>query len=205
MEDRLEDPQTTDKLWLDKYGLSYLKGRNILALTSSDIDKYLSAVGDEDRFVNVPIPFTPPSVERLLSQSECRRCGKCCIPNPLNPEHPGVEVFEEELKSIAKHLHSSYKYLRKKTVKGKKLSHPNYPDRNATTRWLSLPCPFYNMKAKECQVYDVRPFVCKIYPITLDEGEWNISIKVNCDYGKDLVKSAVQYLKAKKPDLLLLI
>ena len=205
MEDKLQDFQTTAKLDLDKHGLSYLRGKNVLALINSDIDKYLTALASEDRSVNVPIACTPPNIDWLLSQSKCRKCGKCCIPNPLNPNYPGVEVFEDELKSIAKYLRCSYKFLKKTTAKGKKLYHPDQPNQIATTRWLPLPCPFYDAPTNECRAYEVRSVVCKIYPITTCEGTRYTNIKVNCDYGKDLVKSAIEYLKTKKPSPLLLI
>ena len=112
MEDKIQEPQKIYRLDLEKYGLSHLTGRNILALTGSDMDKLLNALGNDDISVNVPVPFNPDNVKELLSQSECRRCGKCCIPNPLNPRSAGVEVFEDELKLIAHHLHSPYETLK---------------------------------------------------------------------------------------------
>ena len=205
MEDKIQEPQKIDRLDLEKYGLLYLKGRNILDLTSSDMDKLLNALGNDDISVNVPIPFTPDNVEGVLSYSECRRCGKCCLPNPLNPGSPGVEVLEDELKLIANHLHLPYETLEEKTFKGKNLNSPHQSNHVASTRRLSLPCPFYEEKTNECRVYSVRPVVCTIYPIIFGENKTYIDIKVNCDYGKDLAISALRYLRTNNPNLVLKI
>ena len=185
------------KLDLEKYGLSYLENKNIHAWTDSDIDKLLDAFANETIAPTVDLPFTPPTVKTLLAKSYCRRCGKCCLPNPLDPDDPGVMVSENELKLIAEHSNFSYKQLKKKSVKYKN------PDRE-NVRHLPLPCMFYH--EGECQVYNVRPLVCKIYPITdsLRNGKPYIAINVRCDYGKDLYKSVVNYLKKKSKNPLFL-
>ncbi len=205
MEDKTKEPQKIDRLDLEKYELSYLKGRNILTLNGSDTDKLLNALGNDDISVKLPIRFTAYTLKELLKQSKCRRCGGCCVPNPLNPGNPGVEVFEDELKLIAQHLHLPYETLKRKTVEGKNLNSPRHSDQVANTRLLPLPCPFYKAEANECQVHQVRPAVCTIYPIIFGESSTYIDIKVNCDYGKDLVKSAVNYLRLNNPDLVLRI
>src|SRR3990172_6779280 len=97
----MQEAHEIERLDLSKYRFAYLEGSNILALSDADMDKLLKALGDDDISLNIPIQCTPYNVQKILSYSECRRCGKCCIPNPLNPTNPGVEVFEEELKSIA--------------------------------------------------------------------------------------------------------
>ena len=205
MEDKIQEPENIDQLDLEKYGLLYLEGSNILTLTSSDMDKLLNALGADDISVKIPIPFTPDNVEGVLSYSECRKCGRCCIPNPLNPGSPGVEVLEDELKVIANHLHLTYETLGEKTLKGKNLNSPQQLNDVASTRRLPLPCPFYDEETNECQVYSVRPVVCLIYPIIFGENKTYIEIKVNCDYGKDLAISALRYLRTNNPNLVLKI
>ncbi|MFC2056890.1 YkgJ family cysteine cluster protein [Chloroflexota bacterium] len=205
MEDEIQEPQKIDSLDLEKYGLFHLKGRNILDLDSSDMDKLLNALGNDDISINVPVPFNPQNIKELLSQSECRKCGKCCIPNPLNPRGPGIEVFDDELKLIAHHLNSSYETLKEGTLEGKNMDYPYPLDEIIGTRWLPLPCPFYIEEAKECQVYRVRPFVCAIYPVVSADNDSNIDIKVNCDYGKDLAVSALRNLRMNNSNLVLRI
>ena len=173
---------------LQKYGLSYLEEKNVKDWSDYDIDKLLNASENENIAPTVDIHFRQDNVEKLLSKSYCRRCGKCCLPNPLDPDHPGVMVYEKDLRLIAKHSSYSYKYLKKKAVL-------NTDPSLARCRHFPLPCMFY--KKGECQIYDVRPFICRIYPLIESprNGELYIAINVRCDYGKDLYKFVVSYLK----------
>jgi Fe-S-cluster containining protein len=194
-----------DRLDLEKYGLSYLEGRNILTLERPDMDRLLVALGNDDISLNIPIPCTPENVQEVLSYSECRRCGRCCIPNPLNPESPGIEAFEDELKSIAIHLNTPYEALREKTKVGQVVSYPYQVVKLGYTRWLPLPCPFYDAEQNGCQAYPVRPVVCKTFPVIFTGDDTYMSIKVSCDYGKDIVIEACKRLRAKEPDLEIVI
>jgi hypothetical protein len=92
------------KLDLGKYGLARLEGTDILSLAEDEMDSLLEALGSDDIALNIPIPFSIENIMEILSYSECRKCGRCCNPNPLNPESPGIEVFEKELLSIANYL-----------------------------------------------------------------------------------------------------
>jgi Fe-S-cluster containining protein len=201
MENKKYEPEVINKLDLKKYGLSYLEGRNILTLTGSDMDRLLIALGNDDIALDVPIPCTPENVQKVLSYSECRRCGKCCIPNPLNPGSPGVEIFEEELNAVANYLQLPYETLEEKTSVGKAVPHPFQRNRLVSTRWLPLPCPFFVVEENKCQVYPVRPVVCKIHPIIFTGDYSFMSVKVNCDYGKDLIIGAFRYVRTSGPHL----
>jgi len=201
MENKIYEPKEIDKLDLEKYGLSYLEGRKILTLPGSDMNRLLLALGNDDISLNVPIPCTLDNVQEVLSYSECRRCGNCCLPNPMNPGSPGVEIFKEELNSIADYLHLPYETLKEKTAVGKAVPYPFQMTKLAFTRWLPLPCPFYIVEHNECQVYPVRPVVCKIHPIIFTGDDTNMAIKINCDYGKDLIIGAYRYVRTNDPNL----
>jgi Fe-S-cluster containining protein len=188
------------KLDLEKYGLSHLEGKNILTLTGSNMDDLLNALGDDDVSLNVPLPCTPYNVQEILAYSECRRCGKCCTPNPLNPASPGIEAFKEELESIAAHLGLPYETLHEKTNAGKYVLHP-FTGKFAFTRWLPLPCMFYDAEQKTCRVHPVRPVVCQIYPVIFTGDPSGFSIKLNCDYGKELLIGAYKLVRQTNPDL----
>jgi Fe-S-cluster containining protein len=56
---------------------------------------------------------------------------------------------------------------------------------------------FYDSKGSKCQVYEVRPLVCKLYPVTLMENYTSFAIKVDCEYGKDLYRNLVGCPKDK--------
>ena len=199
----MHQPEEIDRLGLDKYGLSHLEGANVLALDDADTDRLLAALGQDDISLKVPVPCTPQNVDRILAYSECRRCGKCCIPNPLNPANLGVEVFEDELKRIAEHLHQPYDKLEKETLEGKTVPYPYEIDKLYVTRWLPLPCPFHIEDASACRIHAVRPVVCQIHPIVFTGDNSYMAIKVNCDYGKDLVKRVFKDLRADNPEMAL--
>jgi Fe-S-cluster containining protein len=189
------------KLNLRKYGLEDLEGKNILALDRPDLDRLLAALGDDDISLNIPIPCTSENVKELLALSECRKCGKCCCPNPLNPGSPGIEVFEDELKSMTDQLHWSYEDIKNKTNVGSVTSLAFQITELGFTRWLPLPCPFYNTVQNECRAYSARSVVCRVYPIIFTGDDTCMSIRVTCDYGKDLVVKACKHVREKDPNL----
>lgn len=197
------EPQEIERLDLARYGLSHLEGSNILALEGPDMDKLLEALGKDDISLNIPIACNPYNVQKILSYAECRRCGKCCIPNPLNPENPGVEVFEEELHAIATHLGQTYEALTEKTARSKVVAHPFQPTKLFFTRWLPLPCPYHDEEHSGCRIYPVRPIVCSIHPVVFTEDNTHISIKANCDYGKDLIKAAFRDVRKSSPEMVI--
>jgi len=192
------DPLEIEKLDLERYGLGHLNGVNLLDISEEDMDKLLKALGDEDISLNIPIPCTPFNVNEVLTYGNCRRCGRCCIPNPLNPGNPGVEAFESELRAIAQHTRITFEELQGKTLRGKVVAHPFEPTKLSFTRWLPLPCPYHNENTG-CRIYPVRPIVCVIHPVVFTEDNTRITIKANCEYGKELIKAALQEVKKKDP------
>ena len=187
------------KLDLEKYGLSHLEGKDILSLSRPDMEALLTALGNDDVSLTVSIPCTPEDLFDLTSTSECRRCGKCCQPNPLNPESPGIEIFREELSAIADYLHVPYESLEQKTNPGKYVPHPFRWTGLSETRWMPLPCLFYDTENNTCTVHSVRPVVCRIHPVIFTGYIDNVSIKLNCEYGKELVIKAYERVKEKDP------
>ena len=189
-----------EKFDLEKYGLSDLQGRNILTLSPTDMTRLLSALGDDDISLNVPMACTPKNVDEVLSYSKCRRCGRCCTPNPLNPSSPGIEVFEEELKAAADYLEQQYDETRKKTTTGNVTAYAFQAVKLGFTRWLPLPCPFYGAEGG-CAVYPVRAVVCKTYPIIFTGDDSYMSIRVTCDYGKDIFSAVCERIVRENPGL----
>ena len=193
------------KLDLEKYELSHLEGKNILSLSRQDMNTLLAALGNDDVSLTVSIPCTPEYLFELTSTSECRQCGKCCQPNPLNPDSPGIEIFREELRAIADHLHVPYEIMEQKTNPGKFVPHPFQWTGLSETRWMPQPCLFYDHETNKCTVHSVRPVVCRIHPIIFTGYIDNVSIKLNCDYGKDLIIKAYEWVKEKDPDFELIL
>ncbi|GEM_PF-1039786 len=204
MVDERRDPQDIDRLDLARYGLAYLESSNILALSEPDMDKLLTALGNEDISLYIPIPCTPYNVQKILDYARCRNCGRCCIPNPMNPTNPGVEVFEEELKKIAGHTGLPFETLQERTTRSKVVPHPfQDPTKLSFTRWLPLPCPYHDAEAGACRIYPVRPIVCSIHPVVFTEDNTQISIKANCDYGKEIIKAAFKDVRKRNPELVI--
>jgi Fe-S-cluster containining protein len=193
------------KLNLYKYGLDDLEGKNVLTLVDSEMDRLLTALGNDEISLNIPLACTAENVKTMLSYSECRRCGKCCKPNPQNPDSPGVEVFEEELKSMTEYLHLPYEDIKKKTATGSVTPYAYQIIKLGFTRWLPLPCPFYSEQQNGCLAYPARAVVCQIYPVIFTGDDSYISVRVTCDYGKDIVKKAYTRLREANPDLEILL
>jgi len=179
---------------LAKYGLSHLAQKRPLDFTATEIDQVLDAFANEDMAPPIfDATVNPRQIDELLSKSYCRGCGKCCLPNPRNPAYPGVEVVEDELKAIIDHFHISHRAIKKGTKKGDQIRNPNPPYQVLDTKWLTQPCMFHDFKKKRCQVYQLRPLVCKIYPLIFNYSA--ISLKVNCEYGKDLYRSLMAEIR----------
>ncbi len=187
-----------EKLDLAKYGLSRLEGKNLLALDDSDLQELLKALGDDDISLNLPLTCTEQNVAEVLAYGECKRCGRCCRPNPLNPGSPGVEVFEEELVSMAEFVHSPYEAMRAKTSPGNATPYAYQVVKLGLTRWLPLPCPFHSREGG-CQAYPVRAVVCRTYPIIFTGDDSQMSIRATCEYGREIIVSTCKRLRSADP------
>ncbi len=190
-----ESPQRKDILRLEldfsRHGLASLKDKPVHTWQDSDIDRLADAYAEENIAPALYGPaFTSDNVRGLLALSHCRRCGKCCLPNPATPEHPGVMVSESDRRRIAENTQYSYKYLKKKAPINN--DSPFVPG-----RYLPLPCVFYDNKKGECRVYDVRPLICTTFPLTDIPGRTGIAINVGCDYGKDIYKSVLGQMRQR--------
>ena len=195
-------PKQTDRFDLSRHGLGHLAGQDVLTLAPNDLDKLLTALGEDDIAVRVPISSTPENMERLLASSECRRCGECCCPVKPNPDNPGIEALEDELHKLADKAGMSYEQLVEKTTRGKPVFHPSYMENVSFTRYLPRPCPFYDVEGKGCPVHSVRPIVCRLHPIVFgDYGQ--ISIRAKCDYGKDILKAAFKEVRETQPGVVM--
>ena len=132
------------------------------------------------------IRFTWENVMNLLNVSHCHRCGKCCIADPHDPTHPGVMVYERDLRAIARESRYSYKGLQKKAP----ISYdPTLPQRH----YLPLPCMFH--RKDRCQIYGTRPFICTNYPISDAARENGITVNVRCDYGREIYWTIVSNIR----------
>ena len=186
-----------EDLNIEKYGLGHLAEKRPVDFSPDEIEQALDAFDKADMAPPVfDATVNPGRINELLSRSYCRKCGKCCQPNPRNPSYPGVEIIEDELRKITRHYHISHRAVKKGTKKGDQIKNPDPPYETLNTRWLIQPCMFYDSKKKQCGVHELRPTVCKIYPLIFYHSV--ISLKVNCEYGKDLYRSLMEEMRNKK-------
>lgn len=184
-------PDLVLELDFAKHGLAFLKDQPLNTWQLADIDKLVEAfAGENIAPVIYGLAFNASNVKGLLGLSHCRRCGRCCQPNPSKPEHPGVIVSDHDLKQIARNPGYSYKQLKKKTQMSKD---PNF----IQGRYLPLPCIFYDKKKDACQIYELRPLICTTFPITDIPGRVGVAVNVGCDYGKDIYKSILDRMRQR--------
>jgi Fe-S-cluster containining protein len=175
---------------MGKYGLEYLETIELRDYTDDDIKKLTNAFSVELIAPSVPfILFERENINKLLSLSKCKRCGKCCLPDKTAPDNPGVIVGESDLMEISKNTKHSLKSL-KKIVRLSE--NPKY---HAGALFLPLPCMFFNKNERSCKIYSHRPLICRIYPISDDSGADNVTIDVHCDYGKEIFQKALKLLR----------
>lgn len=169
---------------LNKYGLGHLCGDKFP--TDEEIEKVIAAFLAEGLSPKVTgLEFSKESARALLELSKCRRCGKCCQPNKINPDNPGIFVDEADLAAISKHTKHNLKSLRKVS---KINANPKY---TVGARYLPQPCLFFNKSERGCKIYNYRPFVCGIFPVLYDSND-DFIIDLGCEYGKDIYRRLIK-------------
>lgn len=85
----------------------------------------------------------------------CQRCGRCC-------KEIGIPWAELEVRLVAAHLHMAlHDFLGSYGFRVNEYSGEIEP-----TEFGVTPCPFlkYDKEKAICEIYPVRPWVCKGYP-----------------------------------------
>ena len=124
-----------------------------------------------------PLYYTPDSIKDTLRHFKCRRCGECCTKT-------FVMLPDPEIYSI-----SSFLKIRPRRVR-RLLNKEGL---------LPPPCPF--LKSKNiCSIYQVRPSVCRTYPIIPYLcPEWDKELPVlaimGCPGGQELIDWLVPILE----------
>lgn len=81
----------------------------------------------------------------IPAHTKCNNCGKCC---------GLVPVTVQEIHTIKKYL------LEHKQAQNFAVQHSKQ----------GLTCPFRNEKDKKCEIYDVRPLICRLFGVV--EGKF---------------------------------
>lgn len=84
---------------------------------------------------------------RILKRAKCKKCGWCC-------KNQSAMLTIEDVNRLKTYFKCTYEQLYEK-----------YLDKSTKIPYLKSPCPFLDNENK-CNIYNVRPKVCKIYPFT---------------------------------------
>ena len=100
---------------------------------------------------------------------------------------------------MAQSVSERYDDIKRSTRAGHSVSYPYQIVKLGFTRWLPLPCPFYSDAAGGCRAYEPRGAVCRAYPVIFTGDDSYMSIRVTCDYGKDVLRSAYRRMLRDDP------
>ena len=122
-----------------------------LKLKPADVLKSIEMLDGQGKNVHTGLLATPPIQDLILGHFKCQRCGECCRQSG-GEKDKGIVVGEEDITAIA-----GFKKIRPRKI------HRHYIKEQSGKMFLPKPCPFY--KDKSCQVYPVRPLICRSYPL----------------------------------------
>ncbi len=119
---------------------------------------------------------------------ECQRCGNCCTTG--DP----IRLKPEDAAAIAKCLKIPLnKALKKYTIQD--------PEKSGVLDFKHiLPCKFYDLSAKGCKIYAVRPWSCRIFPfLGIYGSEDRVVVNESCPGSvktMDILKEAIEVVRA---------
>lgn len=121
---------------------------------------------------------------------ECQRCGNCCTTG--DP----IRLKPEDLAAIAKSLKIPLnKALKKYTIQD--------PEKAGVLDFKHiLPCKFYNLSAKGCKIYDIRPWSCRIFPfLGIYGSEDRVLVNELCPGSVETMKILKEAIEVVRADL----
>jgi len=120
---------------------------------------------------------------------QCQRCANCCTTG--DP----IRLKPEDAAAIAKSLKIPLnKALKKYTIQDPKK--PGVLDFKHI-----LPCKFYDLSAKGCKIYAVRPWSCRIFPfLGIYGSEDKIKVNESCPGSVETMKILKEAIEAVRAD-----
>lgn len=118
-------------------------------------DKIVDYYVKENKSYCLQLPFTKVNLNFLEGFLKCEQCGYCCTKlksRKGNIQH--IQLVENEPRIIAKWNGLNEKIFKEfycKEIKGK--------------WYLKSPCFLYDKNNKKCKTYNVRPTVCRMFPL----------------------------------------
>ena len=120
--------------------------------------------------------FGGPSDFEIASENPqwCSHCGTCCR------ESSHIFIHKDELEILIRFNPN----LKHEIVN-------NYEYDGHFKFKEDLPCKFHDFKSKRCKIYDIRPHVCRSYPLILmensDRSYYVMDLRHKCNYAVNLV------------------
>ncbi|MEI8003963.1 MAG: YkgJ family cysteine cluster protein [Methanothrix sp.] len=152
---------------------------------------FATSVSDWEVFRDLDAPsYTTVDYYRMACHMIflCQRCGNCCTTG--DP----IRLKPEDAAAIAKHLKIPLnKALKKYTI-------PD-PEKEGVLDFKHiLPCKFYDLSAKGCKIYAVRPWSCRIFPfLGIYGSEDKVTVNELCPGSVEtmkILKEAIERVRA---------
>jgi len=150
-----------------------------------------TSLPDEQVFTDLDAPrYTIIDYYRMACHLlfHCHRCGHCCTTG--DP----IRLRAEDAAAIAKSLKIPLNKALKKYV----ISDPEKAGALAFKH--ILPCKFYDLSAKGCKIYAVRPWSCRIFPfLGIYGSEDKVKVNDSCPGSVEtmmILKEAIETVRA---------
>lgn len=119
--------------------------------------------------------FNGPSDYQIIKEHYewCSHCGTCCV------KSSPIFIHKDELNTIL---------LFKPDLEHEIVKNVEYPEHFMFKE--DIPCKFHDHNSKRCKIYDIRPQVCRTYPLVMvgeDRPHYVIDLHHKCDYTIRLV------------------
>lgn len=165
---------------------------DLSSISDSEIEELVGDMYKANRSINLFIPFLTETVAEFFKTFHCHRCGECCVGGG-----EGVFLLPDDVQRLSTAMQMSKRQFKDKftfVTGGKRL--------------LPFPCPFYDSNSRSCIVYQLRPDVCRLFPLfpcnkpilakrfyPLTNGACAMSVSARCPVGRSI---ACQFLKMQR-------
>ena len=151
--------------------------------TDEQIIEFVDSLNARGSAVTLNIPATGEGIAYFFRDVfRCRHCGRCCDGSLKDAEADGIGIDGPEMDDIASYLETDRKELAERwTSDG---------DGGMVLRY---PCAFRSPETGRCDIYPVRPLVCRYYPLehpaTIGSGDSMrrvLTVDTDCPSARDV-------------------
>lgn len=119
-------------------------------------------------------------IKQFVPQEFCLKCRGCCRFKEANSVWSPC-LLDEEIQRL----------LDKPGIPAASISIDRRIQPIANSDGADFICPFLKIQSNQCQIYDLRPFECQLYPflINLRKGKVLLTVDLNCPYVYEKINS----------------